>query len=129
MNSYFFTLIISLAASIMTSGVLPKSISDAFAKGDANVIASYFAGEVDLNLAGKEDVYSKAQAELVLKKFFQSHPPKAYATSHNGKSKSDTYYAIGTLSTTKGKFRTYLLYKQGSSKIVINELRIEADSQ
>lgn len=114
---------------MITSNGLPKNIIDAFSKGDAKTIAASFASEVDLNISGTENVYSKSQAELVLKKFFQTHPPKSFVNSHNGKSRSNSFYAIGSLTTAKGKFRTYLLYKQNDSKIVIHELRIEADSE
>ena len=129
MNSYILSFLFSIAVSFIASNGLPKAIIDAFSSGNAKVIAESFASEVDLNINGKEDVYSKSQGELVLKKFFQTHPAKSYTNSHNGKSRSNSYYAIGSLDTSKGKFRTYLLYKKSESKIIIHELRIESDSE
>jgi hypothetical protein len=100
--------------------------SNAFKTGNAKEIAKHFGNSVDMNIQGNEGVYSKAQAEQILKDFFTKNPTKSYSSLHNGTSK-DSHYAIGSLVTSKGTFRTYVLYKKDNSSIVIQELRLEQE--
>ena len=46
---------------------------------------------------------------------------------HNGDSKNSSHYSIGNLETSKGTYRTYILYKEIDKKITILELKIESD--
>ncbi|NUM50696.1 MAG: DUF4783 domain-containing protein [Flavobacteriales bacterium] len=100
--------------------------STAFKTGNAKEIAKYFGNSVDLNIPGSEGVYSKAQAEQILKDFFTKNTTKSYNSLHNGTSK-DSHYAIGSLITAKGTFRTYVLYKKEGANITIQELRLEQE--
>lgn len=72
----------------------------AFKVGNAEKIASYFSENVDLSIAGKEDLYSKSQAEQILKTFFLAHKPKDFSIIHKGKSGQSEYF-IGELSAEK----------------------------
>ncbi|CAG0981475.1 hypothetical protein FLAV_01793 [Flavobacteriales bacterium] len=100
--------------------------SNAFKTGNAKEISKYFGNSVDLNIPGSEGVYSKAQAEQILKDFFTKNTTKSYSSLHNGTSK-DSHYAIGSLITAKGTFRTYVLYKKEGANITIQELRLEQE--
>ena len=82
---------------------------------------------VDLSIPKNEGVYSQTQAKLILKKFFSNNKPSDFKVVHNGDSKNSSHYSIGNLITTKGTFRTYILYKEVNKKITILELKIEAD--
>jgi hypothetical protein len=64
---------------------------------------------------------------LILKTFFLKNIPSDFKVVHNGKSKNNSHFSIGNLTTTKGTFRTYILYKEVDTKITILELKIEAD--
>jgi hypothetical protein len=46
-----------------------KDVVEAIKQGNAQLIAKNFNDKIDLKILDKEDVYSKAQAELVLKDF------------------------------------------------------------
>jgi hypothetical protein len=105
-----------------------ESISNAFRFGDAKSLASYFGSTIDLTLLDKEDVYSKGQAEMMLKDFFSRNPPKSFQIVHKGSSQEGTQYGIGHLSTTNGKeFRVTFNSRSSGGKLVINDLRIELD--
>ncbi len=127
MNSTIFALFVFVASLFQTTG-LPKEIETALATGNTQVMATYFNSEVDLDIPGSEDIYSKQQAEIILKKFYQSGTPKSYKTLHSGQSKNGSNYAIGNLIIDTTKYRTYILYKTGS-KVTIHEIRIEKDSE
>ena len=90
-------------------------------------IASFFNNTVDLTLPKNEGVFSKAQAEIILKNFFTANKPSDFKVVHDGESKNNTLYSIGNLITANGVFRTYILYQENGNNIVILELRIESD--
>jgi hypothetical protein len=111
----------------LASFVSPISdeLSAAFKSGDSAKIAEHFSKSVDLSIPGNEGVFSKTQAELILKTFFEKHQPKDFKIVHNGDSKNDSHYSIGNLITSKGTFRTYILYRDFHKVNFILELRIE----
>lgn len=73
----------------------------AFKAGNAEKIAAFFSDNVDLSIDGKEDLYSKSQAEQILKTFFAAHNPKEFKIIHKGKSGQSEYF-IGELTAEKG---------------------------
>ena len=81
---------------------------------------------VELVILEKENVYSKTQAEQILKNFFVSHKPTSFEVLHNGGSDKSKYY-IGTLKTERKAFRVYYLLKTKNDKTLIYQLRIESD--
>lgn len=104
------------------------NISNAFRSGDARQLASFFGTTIDLTLLDREDVYSKGQAEIMLKDFFARNPPKSFQLVHKGSSQEGTQYGIGELQTGNGKeFRVTFNLRITNGKQVLNELRIELD--
>jgi hypothetical protein len=103
-------------------------IANAIRSGDARQLSAFFGNTVELTLLNQENIYSKAQAELILKDFFSKNTPKSFRILHNGASPEGTQYAIGNLVTTNGKtFRTSFYFKNNKGKIVLQELRIETE--
>ena len=101
-------------------------ISNAIRSGDSKQIAFYFSNNVDLTILNQEDVYSKVQAELIVKDFLNKNSPKTFTILHKGSSKEGTLYAIGNLVTLNGKtFRISFFVKMTSGKYMLQELRFE----
>ena len=114
------------AGSLFASVDIYSEISDAIRSGDARAVAKYFSSTVDLTILRQEEVYSKAQAEQVLRDFFSKNTPRSFALIHKGVSKEGAKYAIGNLVTTQGaEYRTYFFVKQTAAGEVIQELRFE----
>lgn len=104
------------------------SISNAFRAGDARQLASFFGTTIDLTLLDREDVYSKGQAEIMLKDFFTRNPPKSFQLVHKGSSQEGTQYGIGELMTANGKeYRITFNLRNTNGRPLLNELRIEQD--
>ena len=101
-------------------------IANSIRNGDARELAVFFGNTIDLQIIDQENVYSKAQAELILKDFFIKNQPKSFTILHKGSSPEGTQYVIGNLTTTKGKsFRTSFHLKTINGRSVLQELRIE----
>ena len=121
--SIFLTLL--LAASIGVAQNADETISSAIKLGNYKELSKHFDTKVELTIASKEDSYSKAQAELIIKDFFSKGKVNSYQVIHRGKSPDGAKYAIGTLTTSTGAFRTYLLTKEVSGSTRIQQLRFE----
>jgi hypothetical protein len=104
-----------------------QEITNAIRSGNWKKIASYFDNSIELNLPDNEGLYSKAQAELILKDFFTKNTAKNYTAKHGGDSKDGAHFTIGTLNTSNGNFRTYFFLKKEGDKKLIKEFRIEKE--
>lgn len=102
------------------------SIASAIKAGDSKALAAYFDNTVEVKIGNKEGAYSKSQAETIVKDFFTKNPPKNFSFKHNGPSGgNNAHYAIGSLVTEKGNFRTYVYLKKKDNKFFIQELSFE----
>jgi hypothetical protein len=117
-----------LVVAVARAADVFDDIGSAIRSGDARLIARYFNSNVDLTIFNQEEVYSKAQAEMVLKDFFSKNSPKNFTIIHKGVSKEGARYAIGTLTTSQGQnIRTYFFVKDIGGSSYIQELRFERE--
>ena len=124
-NIRILLIIYCLAAfSFIASAAVPDAIILAFKAGNSKELGKYLNASLELTILENGDVYSKTQAEILLKDFFQKHTPTNFIILHEG-GKEGSRYAIGTLSTNKGDFRVTFLLKSQDGNSVIHQLRIE----
>lgn len=101
-----------------------------FKAGNSKDIAKNFATSIELIIIDQEDVYSKAQAEQILKDFFVKNPPSKSVIIHritNGANFRDYRYCVIALTTKSEKFRVTISMKKSANVFLITELRIEPD--
>lgn len=112
---------------MFAQGVLDE-ISIALKTGNASQLARVFDNSVEITIVNSDDVYSKSQAEMILKKFFNSNPPESFQFVHQGNSAEGSHYGIGNYSSSEGtNYRTYVYVKQKGEKYLIQEIRFEND--
>ncbi len=127
-KNILLTILVSIFFSVSVFADIYEDIASAIRTGNYKQIASYFNNNVDMTILSKEDVYSKTQAEIILKDFFIKNPPKSFVILHQGNSKEGAKYSIGSLMTTQGtSYRTYFFVKQNAGKFYIQELRFEKE--
>jgi hypothetical protein len=107
---------------------IPEGIVLSFKAGNAAELSKHFHNNVELIILDKEDVYSRSQAEQILRKFFGEHKTKAFKIIFEG-GKESSRYAIGSLQTAKGRFRVYVLIKKQDGSPLIHQLRIEEEEE
>lgn len=119
----------SASATTQQTNDLPDTIRTAIEEGNAKDLAAHFNVSLKLVIKEKEGVYSKNQAEQILKSFFETNVPRKFTIKHSGENKEKGIgFAVGSLETAQGPFRiTLLLQKQGES-LSIHQLRIEEDN-
>jgi hypothetical protein len=98
----------------------------ALKSGNSKELAEHFIANIDLTVKDASEVYSKAQAEQILRRFFNDHPPVDLVIEHSGVSKFGDKYFIGILRTRTGYFRvTFFLKKNSDEVFQVKQLRIE----
>ncbi len=115
------------AAVMLSSFTLFTSIDEvvtALKNGDAVLIARFFDNTVEITMPDKSNNYSKNQAEVVLKDFFNTNGIKGFDVIHKGEN-AGSQYCIGTLVTKNGSFRTTVFMKQKGDKQLLQEIRFE----
>lgn len=100
-----------------------------FKNGSTKEIAKHFASSVELLIIDQEDVYSKAQAEQILRDFFVKNPPTKSVIVHTLNSNPKYKFGIFSLQTKGLKFRVNvtLMVQKTSNVFLITELKIEKD--
>ncbi|HZJ73640.1 MAG TPA: DUF4783 domain-containing protein [Perlabentimonas sp.] len=125
----FFVLAISSAAYSGYGQPVPSesfidTITVIFKTGDSAALGKYLNSTVELELFNEDNIYSKSQAELMMKNFFTRNKPKSFKVNHEG-NKGNTSFAIGTLITSSGNFRVSIFMKIENSKHLIHQIRVE----
>ena len=131
-NIFKFLFILSLLISVTTNRAysdVPEGLVTAIKTGNARELAKYFNTTIELVIADKEGIYSKPQAEQILKDFFIKNPltKDSFRLLHEV-GKESSRYAIGNLYTTKGVYRVSFLIKTVNNIPLIDQLRIEEDN-
>lgn len=105
---------------------MKDQVVSAIGSGNAAALAKNMVANVDMTLPSASDYYSKAQAEQILRKFFDEHPPKGLTIVHEGTNRSGDSYYIGNLPTQNGDFRVTFFLKKAGDGFQVKQLRIEA---
>ena len=122
--SLILALSFSLTMNAQNSNTISSDIVSAVGEGDASELSEYFNDNIELLIPQKSGIFSKSQAEMVLKDFFNQNPPKGFKIIHEG-SRQNASFAIGNYTTNSGIFRLYFLTKNVDNKTLIHQLRIE----
>jgi hypothetical protein len=117
----------------MPSVAQPLDINDditvAMRAGNANELSVFFNKNIDLNIPNNEGIFSKAQAELIIKDFFDHYTTSDFTILHQGSSKDGAKYSIGNLVTDKGMFRVYYYMKKVEENYLIFELNLNEEEK
>lgn len=100
-------------------------VVNAMKAGNVTAMAAFFDNTVEVTLPDKGNSYSKTQAEMVLRDFFNNNPVKGFTVIHKGEN-AGYQYCIGTLITKNGNFRTTIQMKQKKDAQVLQEIRFES---
>ena len=124
MKQIFTLLTVGALLSSFTFFSSIDEVISAMKSGNSAGIARFFDNTIEINMPDKSNSYSKSQAELVLKDFFNSNTVKGFEVIHKGEN-SGSQFCIGTLVTRNGSFRTTIFMKQKGDKQLLQEIRFE----
>lgn len=121
-----FLVLLLIMGGLRAQGDVKDQVVSAIGSGNATALAKNMVANVDMTLPSASDYYSKAQAEQILRKFFDEHPPKGLSIVHEGTNRTGDSYYIGNLATAKGDFRVTFFLKKTGEAYQVKQLRIEA---
>ncbi len=108
----------------LSSFVSVDEVVSAIKNGNASQLSKYFDNTVEITVTDKSNTYSKSQAELVLKDFFNNNIVKNFEIVHKGDN-TGAQFIIGTLNTKNGEYRTTIYMKKNGDRQLLQELRFE----
>lgn len=100
-------------------------IADAIRAGNASLLAGHFAQTIQLSVPGKKGDFSKMQAEVIMREFFQQYPPSSFTINAEGKSSGSNYYTLGAYVSGSVQFKTYYVIQKTDGDITLHILKFE----
>ena len=130
MKNFLFALLMGISTLSTAQSDLKTDIIDELSAHikDASVkeLSGYFDVTVELTIQERENSYSKAQAEIILKNFFMKYPPKSFKVMHRGSSEKGGKYLIGLLTSESGAtFRTSVVLIEKNEQYYVQQIRFE----
>ena len=102
----------------------PREIVTATQRGNAGDLSQHFNDKVEIILPSKSGIYSKEQAQFVMRDFFATYRPTSFQINHEGK-RDNSSFAIGNYVSSREQFRFYFLTKNVGGKTLISQIRID----
>ncbi len=99
-------------------------VVNAIKNGSASQLSKYFDNNIEITMTDKSSTYSKSQAELVLKYFFENNVVKDFEVLYKSDNAS-AQFIVGTLLTSNGVYKTTIYLKQKGTEQLLQELRFE----
>lgn len=114
MKTLFVSFLFLLSTGLMAQADITDQIVGYIKTANTKELAKLFADNVDLAIESEDvdDIVSRAQAEQIVKKFFDKNAPKNFTIKHSGKSQLGIEYRIGELETSGGNFRVNINLKK-----------------
>jgi hypothetical protein len=120
----FFTYGLIVLWLCTSSFISVDEVVSAIKNGSVSQLSKYLDNTIEITFTDKSNTYSKSQAELVLKDFFNNNEVKSFELVHKGDN-TNAQFLIGTLETKNGDYRTTIYMKQKGEKQLLQELRFE----
>jgi len=119
------TLILFINPASQAQSDVINGVKAALKSGNSKELAKYFNSSIELIVEAENvdmDKVSDAQAELILKTFFQKYPAKDFSYVHQGSSPEGLQYSTGTYQSANGSFLVYMVVKQFGGKYMIDRI-------
>ncbi len=128
MRKIFFlsTLVIAFIMSAFKPITGLEDVINALKGGNAEELSRYIDDNIEISLPDKSDNYSRTQAVMVLKDFFNNNGVTGFEVQFKGEN-GGGQYCIGNLKTKSGVYRTTVFMKSKEGKQVIKEIRFKSN--
>lgn len=124
------TALIIISAFFLFAAFKPTSKYDAILwavdKGNAEKLSGYIDNTIEMILPGSSGNFSKTQAQVVLRRFFNINKVERFTLSREVEQMGSSLL-IGTLYTSNGSFPTSLLIRQSGNRNILQSLKIGGD--
>lgn len=104
---------------------LSKHVKETISVGNINALTNHFTENVDISIDGVDAIYSRSQAAMILKKFFENNAVVEYSSEHEGAASSSNQYYIGKMTCKSGKYRVTYFVTSAQNGQKIKQFNIE----
>jgi hypothetical protein len=125
--NFIIALLSSFILSLPFQGIPYTKIDTAFDQKNAEAIVSLAKEKVLMNVLGKEGAYSKSQAILVLKDFFNGKSAGNFNFTFKGTNSASGTFAIGSYVCSNVNYRITMHFKMSGEEYKIESITIEKD--
>src|SRR5215203_1956919 len=128
MRKIFFlsTVVIAFLMSAFKPITGLDDVINALKGGNAQELSKYIDENIEISLPDKSDNYSRTQAVMVLKDFFNNNGVTGFDVQFKGEN-GGGQYCIGNLKTKSGVYRTTVFMKSNEGKQLIKEIRFKSN--
>ena len=102
-----------------------SEISTHFGLGNTKELSKFLSSSINLSLKNNENIYSRAQTEIILDKFFKENTPQSSEITHRLSSNPNYEHAVLLLNTAKGDYRIAIGGRDSDKQFQLVEIRIE----
>jgi hypothetical protein len=120
----FLTLL--LRTAIPVADPIDK-IAGLIKQGNIPGLSKMFAQDIEVSILDDENVYSKAQAGIILDKFFSQNKAKTVKALHKVNSNPNYHFGVLIMTTEKGTYRISCTLKGSDGALMLIALRIEKE--
>jgi len=93
--------------------------------GNTKELSKYFSSTVSMTLLNDEGIYSRVQAEIILRDFFSKNAPTGVKIAHRLDSNPNFRYVVLNLETARDTFRVSYKLTNNDNTFQVTEFRIE----
>jgi antitoxin component YwqK of YwqJK toxin-antitoxin module len=122
---FLSTIVIALIGSAFKPIAGLDDVINALKTGNAQELSKYIDDNVEISLPDKSDNYSRTQAVMVLKDFFNNNDVTGFDVQFKGEN-GGGQYCIGNLKTKSGVYRTTVFMKSKDGRQLIKEIRFKS---
>jgi hypothetical protein len=117
-------------APVAVPDTVVQRVATAFRDGDAQALLAPATDRVEVSLFGTQTFYSSAQAFYVLRDFFDSHPPAAFATG-DATTAGRSAFVQGRYGHRRDErtLQVYVRLVHRDQQWRLQEVRIDADTE
>ena len=102
-------------------------VAELIRAGNIHDLSALFAPNIEITILDEENVYSKAQAVVVLENFFNENRPRSVKLLHKINSNPNYQFGVLIFASDKATFRITYTLKESNQSWVLIELRIETE--
>lgn len=124
--SLFFLVSLNQSHNPIKSNDL-EEMAYSFKNGSSKDLSQYFGSRVEINISGNSGLYSKNQAEQVMRDFFKKYPPQNFVIVNRSGGNTEITSSIGNYFSTDTKFKVFLRVKSENDLLAIFALDIIKD--
>ena len=103
------------------------NVASIIRQGKTHELSKLFAPSIDMTILEEQNVYSQAQEEIILDKFFRQNKLETVTILHKIDSTPNYQFGVLLITTAKGIFRVTFTLKSEGGRLSIIEFRMERD--